>query len=63
MSQIIEKHTHDFKRLSFMREIGIDRLILTKFCKCGEDEAFECGTREEMRKLYKKIKQQEEKQT
>jgi hypothetical protein len=59
MSQVIEKHTHDFNELSFVREPGLDRFILARTCKCGEGKAFECGTRDEMRRLYKKIKQKE----
>ncbi len=57
-----EVHRHDFKKLGFVREVGIDRVILTRNCACGENEAFACGPKDEMRTLYTKIKKQREKQ-
>lgn len=48
------KHTHDFTKLDFTREVGIDRYILSRVCDCGKSEAFECGTKDNMRQIYAK---------
>ena len=50
------KHTHDFTKIDFTHEIGIDHYILLRICDCGRSEAFECGTKDAMRRLYARLR-------
>lgn len=57
-------HYHDFKKLIFIKESGtalngvfVDRIILSRECTCGQAQAFECGPKDKMRALYKKLVQ------
>lgn len=66
-----EPHKHNHSKLGYTREVGlaehsnalipfplgrqIDRIILYRECECGDRKAFECGPKDEMRKLYAQL--------
>lgn len=56
-----EPHRHNYTKLDFIRVVGttedrvINRIILVRKCSCGKDQAFECGDKDKMRALYKKL--------
>lgn len=56
-----ESHTHDFTKLGILREVGttktrtINRVILIRSCECKASQAFECGNKDTMIELYKRL--------
>ena len=58
-----DAHIHTYTDFKFIREVGIDRLILTRNCACGDSQAFECGSKDRMQKLYTRLIEKYKKET